>query len=132
MSNKSGKISPIKQEMSQGGLQTMQKSLAGKGFSRVPGTGVYKSPYKELDGKYRTGLDPDAAYIRRIQDPIERKAEVERVTRLKEKLETALSLDLGPRSKFWDITLAKDPSDTSHVQHVKLLDSDNYYDFESP
>ena len=32
----------------------------------------FKYPYKELDGQYRTGLDPKAAYIRRIQDPLER------------------------------------------------------------
>ena len=29
-------------------------------MSRIPGTGVFKYPYKELDGKYRTGLDPDS------------------------------------------------------------------------
>jgi hypothetical protein len=39
-------------------------------MTRVPGTGVFRYPYKELDGKYRTGLDPTAAYINRIQDPL--------------------------------------------------------------
>jgi hypothetical protein len=44
---------------------------ARNNMTRVPGTGVFRYPYKELDGKYRTGLDPTAAYINRIQDPLE-------------------------------------------------------------
>jgi hypothetical protein len=47
----------------------MQSELARNNMTRVPGTGVFRYPYKELDGKYRTGLDPTAAYINRIQDP---------------------------------------------------------------
>ena len=128
-----GKISTIKKEYNNSQLQTMQGGLSMKGLTRIPGTGVFKYPYKELDGQYRTGLDPNASYIRRISDPLEREMEVERVTALKEKLENALgSIDLGPRSKFWNYGLSTSPDDTMHVQAVKLLDGDNIFDLSIP
>ena len=65
---KTGKISTIKREYNSSQLQTMDSGLAQKGMTRIPGRGVFKYPYKELDGQYRTGLDVNAAYIRRIQD----------------------------------------------------------------
>jgi hypothetical protein len=130
---KLGKISTIKKEYNNSQLQTMQGGLSLKGLTRIPGTGVFKYPYKELDGKYRTGLDPDAAYIRRIQDPLEREMETERVTKLKEKLQNALGdVDLGPRSSFWNYGLSTSTSDALHVQPVKLLDGDNFFDLAIP
>jgi len=127
-----GKISTIKKDYTTNGLQTMQQGLASRGMTRVPGTGVFKYPYKELDGQYRTGLDPNASYIRRISDPQEREIEQERVKELREKLELALNLDLGPRSKFWNHALATSTDDTLHVQPVKLIDGDNYFDLSVP
>ena len=130
---KTGKISTIKREYNSSQLQTMDSGLAQKGFTRIPGTGVFKYPYKELDGKYRTGLDPDAAYIRRIQDPTEKELEIERVTALKAKLENELGdIDLGPRSSFWNYGLSTSTDDQTHVQPVKLLDGDNYFDLSIP
>ncbi len=130
---KIGKISTLKKEYNNSQLQTMQGGLAAKGMTRIPGTGVFKYPYKELDGRYRTGLDPEANYIRRIQDPTEKELEIERVTALREKLETALGgIDLGPRSSFWNYGLSTSSSDTLHVQPVKLLDGDNYFDLGQP
>ena len=127
---KLGKISTIKREYNSSQLQTMDSGLSQKGTTRIPGTGVFKYPYKELDGKYRTGLDPDATYIRRIADPTERELEIERVTNLKSKLEAALGdIDLGPRSKFWNYGLSTSTDDQMHVQPVKLLDGDNFFDF---
>jgi hypothetical protein len=111
----------------------MQGGLALRGFTRIPGTGVFKYPYRELDGKYRTGLDPDAAYIRRIQDPLEREMEIERVTALKQRLEKDLGdIDLGPRSQFWNYGLSTSNQDSLHVQPVKLLDGDNFFDLGIP
>jgi hypothetical protein len=131
--SKFGKISTIKKEYNSAGMQTMQGGLAQRGLSRIPGTGVFKFPYKEIDGKYRTGLDANASYIKRIADPTERELEIERVTNLKEKLERDLGgVDLGPRSAFWNHALAVSPDDTSHVQPVKLLDGDNYFDLSIP
>ena len=130
---KTGKISTIKKEYNSSQLQTMQSGLASKGMTRIPGTGVFKYPYKELDGQYRTGLDPNAAYIRRINDPLERDMEKERVTALREKLQNSLGgIDLGPRSSFWNYGLSTSTSDTMHVQPVKLIDGDNYFDLAVP
>jgi hypothetical protein len=126
---KTGKISTIKREYNSSQLQTMDSGLAQKGMTRIPGTGVFKYPYKELDGKYRTGLDPDAAYIRRIKDDTERELEIERVTALRKRLEDEIGdIDLGPRSKFWNYGLSLSPDDQTHVQAVKLMDGDNYFD----
>ena len=101
--------------------------------TRIPGTGVFKYPYKELDGQYRTGLDPNAAYIRRIQDPLEREMEVERVTETRKRLEEALGdVNLGSRSSFWNYGLASSPEDPMHVQPVKLVDGDNFFDLSNP
>jgi hypothetical protein len=129
---KTGKISTIKREFNSSQLQTMDSGLAQKGMTRIPGTGVFKYPYKELDGKYRTGLDPDAAYIRRIKDDTERELEIERVTALRAKLENEIGdIDLGPRSKFWNYGLSLSPDDQTHVQAVKLMDGDNYFDLSN-
>ena len=128
-----GKISTIKKEYNNSQLQTMQGGLAMKGLTRIPGTGVFKYPYKELDGQYRTGLDPHANYIRRISDPLEREMEVERVTALRDKLQLALGgIDLSPRSRFWNYGLSTSTEDILHVQPVKLLDGDNIFDLSIP
>ena len=130
---KQGKISTIKREYNSAGLQTMQGGLAQKGMTRIPGTGVFKYPYKELDGKYRTGLDPDASYIKRISDPLERELETDRVKTLLAKLQIALGdIDLGPRATFWNYGLSQSTEDMLHVQSVKLLDGDNYFDLSTP
>ena len=130
---KLGKISTLKKDYNNSQLQTMQGGLAAKGLTRIPGAGVFKYPYKELDGKYRTGLDPDASYIKRIQDPTERELEKERVTKLKKKLESELGdVDLGPRSSFWNYGLSVSSDDNLHVQPVKLMDGDNIFDLSNP
>lgn len=128
---KIGIISTIKREYRDSRIQTIDSELNKKGMTRIPGTGVFKFPYKEINGKYRTGLDPDASYIKRIQDPTERELEVERVTKLKEKLENALGgVDLSPRAEFWNYGKSKGVDDQLHVQPVKLMDGDNYYDLD--
>lgn len=130
---KLGKISTLKKDYNNSQLQTMQGGLAAKGLTRIPGAGVFKYPYKELDGKYRTGLDPDASYIKRIQDPTERELEKERVTKLRQKLESELGdIDLGPRSSFWNYGLSVSNDDNFHVQPVKLMDGDNIFDLSNP
>jgi hypothetical protein len=130
---KTGKISTLKKEYNNSQLQTMQGGLAAKGMTRIPGTGVFKYPYKELDGQYRTGLDVNASYIRRISDPLEKELEIERVGNLRAKLEAALGdIDLGPRSSFWNYGLSTSTNDVLHVQPVKLMDGDNYYDLSIP
>jgi len=130
---KTGKISTIKRDYTNSAqLQTMDSGLSQKGMTRIPGTGVFKYPYKELDGKYRTGLDENASYIKRIQDPLEKELEIERVRALKIKLENEIGdIDLGPRSQFWNYGLSLSTDDQTHVQSVKLLDGDNYFDLSN-
>lgn len=129
---KSGRISTLKKEYNNSQLQTMQGGLATRGLTRVPGTGVFKYPYKELDGQYRTGLDENSAYIRRISDPLEKEIETERVKALKKKLEITLGgIDLGPRSSFWNYGLSTSTNDTLHVQPIKLMDGDNLFDLSN-
>lgn len=130
---KLGKISVIKKDRNGSDVQTMQDGLSQKGMTRIPGTGVFKYPYKELDGKYRTGLDPSAGYIMRIQDPLEKKLEIDRVTKLRDKLQAALGdIDLGPRSKFWNYSLSSSTNDENHIQPYKLMDGDNLFDLSVP
>jgi hypothetical protein len=130
---KLGKISTIKREYNGNQLQTLQSGLSSQGMTRIPGTGVFKYPYKELDGKYRTGLDPDAGYIKRIADPTEKELEIERVTALRDRLQSSLGdIDLGPRAKFWNYGLSQGTNDDLHVKSVKLLDGDNFYDLSVP
>jgi hypothetical protein len=131
---KIGKISTIKREYTDS-QETMQGSLAKykTGLTRVPGTGVFKYPYKEVDGRYRTGLDEKAAYIQRIQDPLEKKLEIERVNTTKLRIEQALGdIDLGARSSFWNYGLSTSNEDQRHVQAVKLMDGDNLFDLSIP
>jgi hypothetical protein len=58
--------------------------------------------------------------------------EVERVTELRDKLEAALNVDLSPRSTFWNYGLSTSTDDSLHVQPVKLMDGDNFYDLSMP
>jgi hypothetical protein len=132
---KIGKISVIKKEYANSDLQTMEKSLymAKNKLTRIPGAAVFKYPYKEIDGRYRTGLDPDAGYIKRIQDPTERELEKKRVKELRKKLEDALGdIKLDAKSTFWNYALSSSMEDPLHVQPAKLIDGDNIFDLSSP
>lgn len=126
---KGGKIAPIKHEPN--GEQNTKNSLLRVGRTRTPGTGVYRFPYKELSGKYRTGLDEDAGYIERILNKDEKQLEKKRVIALREKLERALSVDLGPYSKFWNYALRTE-IDPHHVSQIKLVDDVNFFNFADP
>lgn len=129
---KLGKISTIKREYSNSQLQTMQSELSKRGLTRIPGTGVFKFPFKEIEGWYRTGLDEKATYIQRIQDPLEKELEIDRVKDLRVRLEEALGLDLSPRSTFWNYSMATSGEDQRHIQPTKLMDGDNYFDLSIP
>src|SRR4051812_37959475 len=96
---------------------TMEKSLRQNGYSLAPGCFKFYFPYKENSKKWRTGLDPEAAYLNNIQNDELRKQESTRIRELKERLEEATQIDLSPTSSFW-----------SEVQAVKLTDGDNFFD----
>lgn len=129
---KLGKISTIKKE-NKSTTASMENSLSKQGLTRMPGTGVYIFPYKEIDGTYRTGLDPDATYIKRIQNEEERNLEKKRVVDLKRKLQGAFGdIDLTKKSDFWNYSKSKGSEDKAHIQAVKLNDGDNLFDFKNP
>jgi hypothetical protein len=111
---------------------SIESALKKYGYNRVPGTIVYKLPYKEFTGKYRTGLDPDSAYIQRIEDPVQRELEKERAIDTKERLEKILGVDLSPRSDFWDYSKSTGPDDNTHVKILRLRDGVNYFHLDDP
>ncbi len=129
---RSGKISSIKKEYNRNN-GSLEASLAMNGYSRFPGTMVRMVPYKEpTTGAYRTGLDPDALYIKRLKDrdPESGKAEADRVAALRKELEDVTGLDLSPRSEFYT-QIFNDRIDMK-VQTVRLKEGDNVFDLTVP
>lgn len=125
------KISPIRKSIANAAVQTMETGLITRGMTRIPGTGVFKFPYKEASGKYRTGLDETASYIQRIKDDVERQAEIDRIKKWRKEIADGLGIpegDLAPTSKFWNYTLYRDGFDEMHATPVKLMDQDNFFD----
>lgn len=95
------KISPIQKTYSTS-FKTMESSLASKGFVRSPGTKRYLMPKVEADGRYRTGLDETAQYLKKMSEE-ERKFEIDFIrSTLKRLKEVYSDTDFGPRSKVWN------------------------------
>lgn len=125
---KIGKISPIKKQHSTEYGQSLATSLAAQGFTRFPGTVDIKTPHKERNGEYRTGLDPNALYIKGL--PKEEQAqEIERVTALREELESMTGLDLGPRSDYYAKMFQ---GEGARASYVKLIDGPNTFNLSDP
>ena len=117
-----GKISVIPKDFNSA-FPTMEKSLRDNGFSMVPGCKKLFMPYKEPDGKYLTGLDENASYIKRLAKINPEAAEIERkkIRERLEKLKDALgNIDLSPRSSFWS------PVHNPNIVHG-LKDGDNFF-----
>lgn len=127
MGNRIGKISVIPKDFS-GAFPTMEKSLREAGYSRMPGTVVLKFPYRELNGKYRTGLDELAPHITKIPDLREREAEQQRIKALRMKLEKATGVELGPTADYWNYNSRS----IHHVEATKLADGDNIFNLDDP
>lgn len=109
------KISPIEKQYN-AGFKTLESSLAAKGFTRSPGTHRYLMPSVEADGRYRTGLDPKAQYIRALSEE-EQRAELEFINiTLKKLKEEWPDTDFGPRSKVWNPF----SNNTPHVSHIPI------------
>lgn len=123
-----GKISVIPKDYD-GAFPTMEKSLRQRGMSRGPGTTKMMFPYKELSGKYRTGLDENSKSILKISDDQLRKMEQKRIKELREKLEKETGIDLSPTSDYYNHT-SKKPG--PHVQVVRLADGDNIFNLDDP
>ena len=125
---KIGKISIIPKDYD-GAFPTMEKSLRQRGMSRAPGTTKMMLPYKDLSGKYRTGLDEKAKHIMKIEDLAIRKLEQDKIVALRKKLEEDTDIELSPTSEYYNYT-SKKPG--VHVEPIKLMDGDNIFNLEDP
>ena len=127
------KILPLPVNFKQGEM-TMQNALAEKGYMRHPGTGIGIVPIQGLDGKYLTGLDPEANYIRRMRmtNPEAVEAEAKIVKQRKERLEATTGLELGPRSEYYAGVYGPKFNTGQVASRVKLIDGENTFNFSNP
>lgn len=129
---KLGKISPIKKQYSTEHGQSLASSLASHGMTRTPGTFAIFLPHKERNGEYRTGLDPNAVYIKALPKA-EQEQEIARVTALRDELQERTGLDLGPRSEFYTKMYQPDTFGSSaRAFYVKLIDGPNPFNLDDP
>jgi len=96
-----------------------------------PGTVKGIMPYKEKNSSYRTGLDPDALYIKQMS---KEDAEIERarVTAMREELEAETGLDLSPKSEYYTRMFDSNFSESERAQYVKLQDQSNVFNLSVP
>lgn len=128
---KFGKISSIKKQYPTG-IRSLEASLSDKGYDRFPGTYSMLLPFKELSGKFRTGLDPDAGYLQKLPKEL-KDSEVKKILNKKHRLEEATGLDLGPRSHYYNYASKMDENgSTVKVQSIKLRMGDNIFAFDDP
>ena len=101
---------------------------------RHPGTGIGLVPIKGLDGKYLTGLDPEANYIKKMAVSNKEAAEVEKniVRERLERLQRETGLDLSPRSEYYSGVYGPKFNTGEVASRVKLIDGVNMFNFENP
>jgi len=110
-----------------------ESALAAVNLTRAPGTGRMFLPFKERNNEYRTGLDPDAIYIRRITDTQSQKVEKEKVLKERNRLEEILKVDLSSRSDFYNIaSWSPGAKNKLVIEPVKLGDGRTYFDLDDP
>lgn len=113
---------------------TLTGSLQQHGLNRYPGCTVTTSPVRELDGTFRTGLDPEALYIKKMElegKTEEAAIEKQRVSALREKLEAKTGLDLGPRSDYY-LKMGSIKDDPSVGTFATLKDDINIFSDTNP
>lgn len=94
-----GRIVPLKKEYSKNS-NNLEACLANLGYTRFPGTVLKLMPAKAPNGKFVTGLDPDALYIKKLPKDAQ-DAEKARVIALRKELEEATGLDLSPTALYY-------------------------------
>ena len=125
---KTGKISSIKKEYNRNN-GSLEASLAMNGYSRFPGTGVRFVPAKEPNGvDYKTGLNVKSAAMEKLKktNPEQYKFEFERITALKEDLESRSGVKLDPRSPYY--TEIFNDRVNVKAEIVRLKEGDNIFD----
>lgn len=111
-----------------------EASLRQRGFSRAPGTAKYVYPYKEMSGEYRTGLNPNAHYLKRIKDEEERNRQISKIEERMKLISEYFGpeFDFGPRSSYYNHSLSTGDRDEKHTSGVKLKDVDNIFNLDDP
>lgn len=128
---KIGKISSIKKSYPSG-FRSFEASLSEKGYDRFPGTYSMFLPFKELSGKYRTGLDPDAGYLQKLSEE-ERAIAIKDIKDTKKRLEESTGLDLGPRSKYYNYaSRGENGEQVARISNVKLYQGDSIFNLDDP
>lgn len=97
------KISPYKKDFTGSPIKTMERSLVEHGYVRTPGTKQLLCPARLADGRYKTGLDEKAEYIKNLspeEQEIERQIIRDSLAQLRE---VYPDVDFGPRSKVWHV-----------------------------
>lgn len=128
---KIGKISPIKRKFETEAGSTISSALSQHGRTRIPGTKRGITPYREKNGEYRTGLDPEAIYIARMTQE-EAAQERIRVKELRDELERLTGLDLSPRSDYYSKMFSNPDEAEARAVYVKLDDTQNIFNLDDP
>lgn len=109
---------------------TLAGSLAKNGYSRFPGTFFRLQPYPDVGG-YRTGLDENANYIKKIGDPTEQEQEKAYVKSLREKAEALYGyVDLEPNSDFYRKMTDHKMNTEERCPFYKLGEGDNIFNLD--
>lgn len=125
------------------GEMSISNSLAEHGLNMYPGSKITLVPIKTVSGRYLTGTDPDADYIKRIRVKEDREKEIQIVTDRRDRLQLATGVDLNPLPKK---TLKEDETDLNYyagvygsncgtmyvATPVKLMDGRNQFNFNDP
>lgn len=127
---KSGKLSPIKKTFNSA-FKSMEGSLHDAGFFRAPGTTRVYTPYMDATGNYRTGLDPKAPWLFKLQNssPERYKEEVSWIEQATKLLKQFFgdNIDLGPKASIWK-AYPPDNEIGIHVSPVKASNQDIFLD----
>lgn len=133
---KIGKVAPIQKTYGDE-INTIDQQLSKNGYNRFPGTMEMVLPYKEKSGRYRTGLDIHAPYLLRLAEE-DRLAEIERITKDKERLEAELGVPniLDSNSLFYNFAATKSAlvakfGTELQITPVKLGEKEEYFNFSN-
>lgn len=122
------KITTVKRKSNAKG-GSIRDSLLKEGLSRIPGARMLLTPWKEENGQYRTGLDEDGLYLRRLT-PEQKESELKVIGMLKEKAKDLFpGVDLSPRAPFYT-DIFKHYEKENVGKTVRMKDGDNLFNLD--
>lgn len=126
-----GKISTVKKHVDDATVNGIQASLQQKNLTRYPGTKVRIPPHKESNGSYRTGLDPNANYIKKMSTE-EAEIEIAKVTELRDLISDMYGgIEMGSRDPFYaDMFNNKYMGTDARCPLGVLKDGDNVFNLD--